>query len=312
MRILITGASGFIGRHLAMRLLEEPGTELYLLDRAGSTASLPPTVRPQTGIIHADLRDFEQIQRALNDVRPDVIFHLAAVGVGDPFLAVEDALSHNLYGTLNLLRAAFSAEHNVQKPRQLVVSRTPGEYSAMNPYAASKAAAWQFCRMYARTLGWPIVGAALFQAYGPGQPQKRVLPAAIISALNDRDFPMTAGAQERDWIFVSDVVAGLLALRDAGLEPGSTVEFGSGRLTSVAVVVQQVYALIGGSGQPQFGALPTRPGEEIVQRADADRTFNLTGWRVKVPLEDGISKMVEFLNDPRNQLHQNDVKSTDD
>ena len=53
---------------------------------------------------------------------------------------------------------------------RLIISRTPGEYSAMNPYAASKAAAWQFCRMYARTQGWPIVGAALFQVYGPGQP----------------------------------------------------------------------------------------------------------------------------------------------
>ncbi len=303
MRVLITGASGFIGRHLTMRLLEEPDTKVTLLDRDKQVATRLPkqlkTIRSEAGIIHADLRDFELIRRALSDVQPDIIFHLAAAGVGDPFLAVEDALSHNLYGTLNLLRAAFADEQDAYRPQKIIVSRTPGEYSAMNPYAASKAAAWQFCLMYARTLGWPIVGAAIFQAYGPGQPHKRVLPAAIISALNGRDFPMTAGAQQRDWIYVSDVVAGLLATRDANLAPGSTVELGSGQLTRVAAVVQQVYALIGGIGQPQIGAVPTRPGEELLQRADVDQTFDLTGWRTAVPLEDGISKTIESLKKPQ-------------
>ena len=303
MRALITGAFGFIGRHLAMRLVEEPDTEVYLLDR-NRLASTPlpthsETVLSQASIIHADLRDFEQIQRTLNQVQPDIIYHLAAVGVGDPFLAVEDALNHNLYGTLNLLRAAFADEQDAYRPQKIIVSRTPGEYSAMNPYAASKAAAWQFCLMYARTLGWPIVGAAIFQAYGPGQPHKRVLPAAIISALNGRDFPMTAGAQQRDWIYVSDVVAGLLATRDANLAPGSTVELGSGLLTTVSAVVKQVYGLINGVGRPQIGTIPTRPGEELLQRADVDQTFDMIGWRTAVPLEDGLSKTIESHKKPQ-------------
>ena len=304
MRALITGAFGFIGRHLAMRLVEEPDTEVYLLDR-NRLASTPlpthsETVLSQASIIHADLRDFEQIQRTLNQVQPDIIYHLAAVGVGDPFLAVEDALNHNLYGTLNLLRAAFADEQNTHRSQQLIISRTPGEYSAMNPYAASKAAAWQFCRMYTRTLGWPIVGAALFQAYGPGQPQKRLLPAAIISAFDDLDFPMTSGVQERDWIYVSDIVAGLLAIRDAKLAPGSTVELGSGQLTSVASVVQKAYTLIGGLGRPLIGAIPTRPGEEVLQRANVDRTFDLTGWRTAVTLDQGLSKTIESLKNSIN------------
>jgi nucleoside-diphosphate-sugar epimerase len=299
MRVLITGASGFIGRHLTTRLLEELGTKVYLLDLNKNVATPLPTHQEtnhsHAAVIQADLRDFEQIQRALSFVHPDIIFHLAAVGVGNPFLAVEDALSHNLYGTLNVLRAAFADKQNGDRPQRLIVSRTPGEYSAMNPYAASKAAAWQFCRMYARTLGWPIFGAALFQAYGPGQPEQRLLPSAIISALKGHDFPMTTGAQERDWISVSDVVDGLLAIRAANLSPGLTVELGSGHLTSVAAVVQRVFALIDGPGRPLIGAIPTRPGEEVLQRADVDRTFDLTGWRTVVPLEVGLSKTIEFL-----------------
>ncbi len=223
------------------------------------------------------------------------MFHLAAVGVGDPFLAVEEALSHNLYGTLKFAPCRFCRRCSHVSPRQLIISRTPGEYSAMNPYAASKAAAWQFCRMYARTLGWPIVGAAIFQAYGPGQPPKRLLPAAIMAALEGRDFPMTAGTQQRDWIYVADVAAGLAAIRDAALPPGSTVELGSGRLTSVAAVVEQVYALIGGPGRPDIGALPTRPGEERYQQADAARTRDLTGWQTAVTLENGVLMTIESI-----------------
>lgn len=299
MRVLITGAFGFIGRHLTARLAEESGTEIILLDRAANGAGPRPThlkaIRSDPDIIHADLRDFAQIQQAIRLVQPDIIFHLAAVGVGDPFLAVEEALSHNLYGTLNLLRATFADDSMIRPPRKIIISRTPGEYSAMNPYAASKAAAWQFCRMYARTHGWPIVGAAIFQAYGPGQPEGRLLPAAIIAAFNGQDFDMTDGKQERDWIYMADVVSGLLAVRDADLPPGTTVELGSGQLTSVAAVVQSVFAMIGGTGRPLIGALPTRPGEETSQRADVGRSFGLASWRATVPLDEGLLETVEFL-----------------
>jgi nucleoside-diphosphate-sugar epimerase len=309
MRVLITGAFGFIGRHLLPRLLEEVDTEVFLLDRERQSSLLLPTDqksgRSHSGITHTDLRDYEQVRQAINSIEPDVIFHLAAAGVGDPFLTVEDAINHNLYGTLNLLRTAFAGEATAHQPQRIIISRTPGEYSAMNPYAASKSAAWQFCRMYTRTHGWPIVGAAIFQAYGPGQPEGRLLPAAIIAALNGQDFPMTAGKQERDWIYMADVVSGLLAIRDAELAPGSTIELGSGQLTSVVSIVQQAYALIGGKGKPQIGVIPTRPGEEPVQRADADRAYELTGWRTRVSLHDGISKMVAYLKNPQSRLAKN-------
>ncbi len=100
MRALITGATGFIGRHLAIRLVEELDTEVSLLVRdqyaAGSLPAPLETIRSQLTVFYADLRDFEQVQRALNQLQPDIIFHLAAAGVADPFLTVEDALSHNL------------------------------------------------------------------------------------------------------------------------------------------------------------------------------------------------------------------------
>lgn len=302
MRLLITGAFGFIGRHLLSSLLQEKDTEVYLLDRDRSLPSGFPT-RQETGrtfagIFQVDLRDRQQIEHSLASCQPDIIFHLAAAGVGNPFLPLDDAISHNLYGTLNLLQAAFSTAPAVHPPQKVIISRTPGEYSAMNPYAASKAAAWQFCRMYARTKGWPIFGSVIFQAYGPGQPPQRLLPAAIIAALKGQDLPMTAGEQQKDWIYISDIISGFLAIRNADLAPGTSVELGSGQLTSVAEVVQQIYAIIGGPGRPLIGALPTRPGEDFQQSADAAHTVELIDWRSAVPLVTGLNKTIDFLRQP--------------
>lgn len=301
MRVLVTGATGFIGRSLVGRLVTQADTAVTVLVRERHTQRQLPapleTIHPQIKLIPADLRDLQQTKRAVRKAQPDAVFHLAAAGVGDPFLPVDTALSHNLYGTINLLRAVFEVEPDAPQPPQLIVSRTPGEYSTMNPYAASKAAAWQFCRMYARTRGWPVVGAMIFQAYGPGQADRRLLPSAMRAALAGQDFPMTAGQQQRDWIYVADVVEGLLAVHSAGLIPGTTVDLGSGKLHSVASVVRRVYALAGGKGRPLFGAIPSRPGEEAAQQADVLRSKALTGWETAVSLEAGLPLMLSSYQD---------------
>jgi UDP-glucose 4-epimerase len=253
------------------------------------------TQRARFNLVYADLTNALETVHAVQAAAPQVIFHLAAGGVEDPFLGVDVALAQNLNGTLNLLQAAFEGKESQKRPEQMIVVRTPGEDSAMNPYAASKAAAWSFCRMYARTRGWPIVGAKLFQTYGPGQGPRYLVTGALLAALAGEDFPMTAGAQERDWIYVADAAAGLRAVRDARLAPGTSVDLGSGTLTSVAALVQQVYALVGGKGRPQPGALPTRPGEEPRQVADAKRTQSLIGWQTAVPLSQGLALLHDYL-----------------
>jgi nucleoside-diphosphate-sugar epimerase len=219
-----------------------------------------------------------------------VVVHLAAAGVTDPFLAVDTAVRHNLTATLNLIRACFEKTFTAE---QLIVARTPGELTSMNVYAASKAAAWQFCQMYARTQQWPIHGALIFQAYGPGQSERSLIPAAIMAARAGEDFPMTAGTQQRDWIHAQDVAAGLAAMIGRDLLPGQCVELGTGVLTSVAEVVQQIYALVGGRGRPLIGVLPARPGEAETQVADALQTAQLLGWQAQISLSQGLQQLVD-------------------
>ena len=94
--------------------------------------------------------------RVLGGVEPTLVFHLAAAGASDTYLDVAAALRVNVLGTVNLL-------HVLSGSALVVVARTAAERKASSPYAASKAASWKFCRMYARSNGWPVRGATLFQ-----------------------------------------------------------------------------------------------------------------------------------------------------
>ncbi len=304
-RVLVTGATGFIGAHLAQRLIGE-GAHVSAFRRAGShdqsaSLSLRRDAAERTEVRtlgidwhDADLRTYGAVSNAVRKIRPDLVFHLAAAGVTDPFLSPDAAIRANVYGTIHLLRA-------VDGQAPVIVARTPGERDSLNVYAASKSAAWEFCKMYRRVYRWPIVGVMPFQTYGPGQPARALIPSAIAAALRGDSFPMTHGQQERDWVHVDDVVEAFICLsRRLESTPamvGETIEVGTGRAVSAREVVEMIYQMIEGPGRPLVGALPERPGEVARAVADADRVEQLVGWRARVSLEEGLRETIEWTRE---------------
>lgn len=269
MHILITGATGFIGRHLVPFLGD--AFPLTLLLRQPLPRTLHHTHGRHPHLI-ADLRHKKTLLHAIQQTQPDVVIHLAAVGATNPFLPAQTAIAHNLLGSINLMQACFAQQTTVQR---LIIARTTGEQSQLNTYATSKAAVWQFAQLYSQTNGWPIVGAMIFQCYGAHQPSHALIPAAIRAAQAGNDFPMTNGQQTRDFIHVADVCTGLAAMASAPTLPARfTAELGTGIITSLHEVTQHIYTLIGRGGQPLLGAIPTRPGEQpqpIAQPLPTDR-----------------------------------------
>jgi len=299
MKILVTGATGFIGRHLVCRLVDSGhSVTLMLLSGVESGSQLPPPLaqrRNQFEVVYADIRNYQLTSRAIRDTNPDWVVHLAAAGVSDPFLNPNTAIRHNVTGTLNLIRACFEGKTSSSQVGQVIVARSSGEPSNLNVYAASKAAAWNFCQMYAQTRDWPIAGAMIFQAYGPWQPAHTLVQAAVRAALTSEDFPMTTGEQSRDWIYVGDVVTGIEAGLKVDLEPGTTFELGTGKATPVANVVRLIYRLIERGGKPQIGALPSRPGEIPSQIAVTEKTRQLLAWQPSNTLEEGLERTIQHI-----------------
>ncbi len=106
---------------------------------------------------------------------------------------------------------------------------------------------------------------------------------------------MTRGEQQRDFVFVEDVVEGSLAAAAAPGVEGESLDLGTGQAYAVREVIERVWAMTGATGQIRAGALPYRPGEVMHLAADADRTARLTGWRAKIGLEEGLRRTVDWV-----------------
>jgi CDP-6-deoxy-D-xylo-4-hexulose-3-dehydrase len=290
-RILVTGGTGFIGSHLVRRLVHE-GAEVTVL--------IPDTAyeRIQDVLRNVALREIDictdgAVRETMRLVSPEIVFHLAAVGVTDPFVEPEAALRVNLDGTINVVRAA--AEVGVQRIIHTGTSyeygdlASRGQLDPISPYAASKAAAWAFCRMYHRTMGWPIVCLRLFQVYGPGQ-RGTLIPSAIEAGVTGDIFATTPGEQIRDWIYIDDVVEAYLHAVMVPEIDGETFDIGTGVGTSVQEVVEQIFEHFDTAGRPDIGTLPYRPGEVWRLVADPEPAAEKLGWRAQVPLNEGLER----------------------
>jgi UDP-glucose 4-epimerase len=287
MHYLITGATGFIGSHLTRRLAGL-GERVSIFVRFNSDRSAIKDVLEKLELHEVDLRTASAVSRVLDGIEPSIVFHCAAAGVSDPFLPPDEAIRSNVYGTINLLRA-------IKGRAQVIVLRTPGEIEALNVYAASKAAAWSFCKMYRRTQGWPIAGAMVYQVYGPHQDRKNVIPAAVEAALNDRDFAMTSGRSQRDWIYIDDVIDALIAQAKADRFDVNSIEIGTGNTLSVREMVEKVYQLIGRTGKPIVGALPDRPGEVEIQQSNSAPATSILNWRARTSIDDGLKATIQWM-----------------
>ena len=294
--VLVTGASGFIGEHLCRRLSELGAnvTGIYFSNRPSSE---------HAEWLRVDLTDEQAVRDTVKTVQPAFIFHLASYVVGRRELgAVLPTFRNNLASTLYLMTAAQETggckrmvlTNSVEEP-----DRGDPEAVPSSPYAASKFAASAYARMFHALYGLPTVVARVFMVYGPDQKDRRKLvPYTILKALDGEAPELSSGVRKVDWIYVDDVVDGLLQL---GVKPGlegETIELGSGRAHTVREVVEEILRQIDPTIEGRFGALAERAMEQE-RLANVDEARAKADWQTKVALEDGLARTIAWYRTHR-------------
>jgi UDP-glucose 4-epimerase len=290
-KALVTGANGFIGAHLCRRLSEQ-GAEVHAVYR---------TRLPSNLTVHrwwqADLADLAQVKRIVAEASPDMIFHLASHVKGAPDLEhVLPTFHSNLESTVNLLTVAAQS-----KCRRVILTGSLAEPEVENgerfpaaPYAAAKWASSGYARMFHALYRTPIVIARVFMVYGPAQIDlTKLVPYAILSMLQGKRPKISSGGRLVDWIYVSDVVEGFLALADSPGIDGSTLDLGSGSSVSIRDLLQELTGIIGEGASAEFGALADRPMEPT-RIANVVESFARIGWKPQVSLREGLTRTVEW------------------
>jgi len=293
-RVLVTGASGFIGGHLCKALLG-CGAEVHGVSRKPRSGEGKDITWWQ-----GDLSEIEATRRIVSEIRPDYIFHLAGYVSGNRELsAVVPAFRDGLSATVNLLISAAEA-----KPKRIVLAGSMEEPPEdqrpavpCSPYAAAKWAGGGYGRMFNALYGTPVTNARIFMVYGEGQRDvRKLVPYVILSLLRGENPKLGGGRRSVDWIHVSDVVDGLMATALAPGVEGLSVDIGTGTLSTVRSVVERLFELVGSDLEPTFGTLEDRP-LEVERVADIQRSRALLGWGARISLDEGLERTVNWYRE---------------
>ncbi|PZU91918.1 MAG: hypothetical protein DI527_11020 [Chelatococcus sp.] len=302
--VLVTGASGFIGRHVA-RSCRARGSETVVLRRSGSTSAVVHGGR----IVEVALDDEVALRSAVRTIKPSVMIHLAAYGVSpqdrDPY--VMQRVNVDLGAALVraaadcgsvFVSAGSCAEYAEPRRRERLDETSPLESGKL--YGSSKAAGGLLSLAIATALAVPMRHLRLFNVYGPGEAAHRLLPSLASERATGRRVRLSAGLQVRDFIHVEDVAEGMLVAAErliSGTAKGATpLNLCTGVGTSVRdLVTLAAQALAIAPENLGFGDLPMRPDEIPYLVGQPDKmTFDL-GWRPAYGPAAGVEATIASL-----------------
>lgn len=293
--VLVLGAAGFIGRHVAAALASA-GARLVLSDRTGG-ALLGLEVQGRAERAACDVMSRDDVAGLMERVRPSFIFNLAGYGINPA--QRDETIAHQVNAVLPGMLAELAAGSTtlIHVGSALEYGTASGdleETTVCAPttlYGRTKLAGTLALRAAATRTGKRALTARLFTVYGPGEIEGRLLPALIATARTRKPLPLTDGNQRRDFTYVGDVVQGLLKLGLSDMEPGEIVNLATGRLDQVRFFVETAARVLGiDDDLLQFGALPTRAEEMSHDPVSIRRLRELTSWAPSTSIEEGVRR----------------------
>jgi NAD dependent epimerase/dehydratase len=311
LRVLITGAGGFIGSHLAERLVGE-GFEVRAIVRYNSMGrrgwldSSPAAGKME--ILPGDIRDPFFVQQAMDGV--DVVFHLAAlIGIPYSYTAPDAYVQTNITGTLNVLQAArrhgnirvvHTSTSEVYGTARIVPITEEHPLQGQSPYSATKIGADKLVESFHLSFDLPTVTVRPFNTFGPRQSARAVIPTIISQILaGNRTIRLGSTSPTRDLNFVSNTVDAFVLAGTRVGAVGQTIHFGSGREIAIGDLARLIAGLMQAEISIETDEARVRPAGSEVERLIADNRLaaQVLGWEPRVPLEEGLEKTIHWMRD---------------
>lgn len=319
-RVLVTGADGFIGSHLAEELVRRGVTvkafcQYNSLGTWGWLENSPSEIKSQLEVVLGDVRDPFGVKEAMRGC--DVVLHLAAlIAIPYSYRFPSSYVDTNIVGTLNVLQAA--RELGVSHVLHTSTSETYGTaqsvpiseehpLNAQSPYAATKVAADQLALSFFRSFGVPVTVIRPFNTYGPRQSSRAIIPTVIAQILaGSRSLAIGATAPTRDFSFVRDTVRGFVAAIGVESAIGETINLASNFEISIGDLCHLIAEVVGVKIELREDAARVRPEKSEVMRllGDNRKASRLLGWSPEFAGTDGfrrgLQETVRWFSDAEN------------
>jgi len=298
-RVLITGSTGFIGRH-CLRPLEAAGYEVHAV-----TSREALTLEGQSRWHRADLLKPGALEALVTAIRPTHLLHFAWYAIPGKYPSAPENLEWS-NATANLLAAfakgggeravfagsCFEYDFRYGYCNEELTPSKPGTF-----YGVCKNATRQIIDGFSRQFGTSSTWARIFHLYGPHEPGGRLVPAVVTALLKGEVARCTHGQQVRDFLYVEDVAEAFVAL--LGSDVRGTVNIGSGAPISLRQLIDQLTNAMDVRGQVEFGALDARADDPPVLVPDIRRLREEVGWQPRWTIERGMKSTVDWWRTQR-------------
>ncbi len=310
-RVLVTGASGFIGSHVVARLVQL-GAQVRAFAHYNSRNDwgllelLPKETLEHIEVFPGDLTDTTLVDRAVAGCQ--VVFHLGAlIAIPYSYQAPQQFIDTNVKGTLNILQACLG--QHVDKVVHTSTSETYGSalytpideahpLHAQSPYAASKIAADKLAESFYCSFDLPVATIRPFNTYGPCQSARAVIPTIISQALSENIIKLGSLTPVRDLTFIEDTVEGFLRVAESGKSIGNVFNVGTGYGVTISELVEIILKLIGVDRPVVADTKRFRPvkSEVNVLICDNRKAREILEWRPQYTLEQGLQHTIEYIH----------------
>ncbi|MFH1840210.1 MAG: NAD-dependent epimerase/dehydratase family protein [Nanoarchaeota archaeon] len=305
-KILVTGATGFIGANLVRELVEDESNSIFIVLRNTSDTWRINDVLKKVKVIHCDLNNYIDVKKIVEEIKPNIIYHCVNYG-GFPNEKNLNLISNtNIMSTINLINSCsdhdFDAFINLSSSSEYGFKDKPmneeDKLEPINDYGISKVTSTIYANNFGKLHKKPIVTVRLFSPFGYYESKERLFPSLLLKILEGVPPKLANPNSARDFIFIEDAIQFLLELPENAKEYcGEIFNLANGKQHTVKEVADLAIKLSGKQLNAEFGSIEGRKYDTPIWVADMNKTFRCFKWRPKYSLDEALKNLLKWFED---------------